>query len=492
MSAFAGRLINTALILACGSLFVWYGGKSALFLFAITLLIGVSGVLIHACGPRYIDIRRYMQSNRMLSGETIHVRVELEFKSRIPLLWIVLCENTPAGVHRKCFFPGMKRQFTYQYQLSGLRRGIYEWDNGRLYWGDIFGWNTISAETSGGTSLIVVPSVTVIEYEESHVTTSTVAGEGQLSEQRSLQGNRGHEFRDYQHGDPMKRIHWKSTAKTGRLQTFVPETMESPSLHILVYEGQAGYGQSWDDSSDHPAFERAVSMAARWIHQADMDSIPYQLWSSNREGLAYQQTYKFGEMQSFSDLELSLDWLALARINQSSQGGAVMMNRMMLEQMSIGSRVVVLSGRMDADLHQWVLDAVSLGIQVEVQLTEAAGTNLTDISTADSKLTKAKSLVSKTSSDKSWKPEPSSHRKLDIGMKSTSGRADNAGVSKKWGFSIRSTSNLHAQTQSQPSVLQSQSSAWLEQLQQCGVQICNVADHPTHPVGKVVVTDVGA
>ncbi|KQY84373.1 hypothetical protein ASD24_11525 [Paenibacillus sp. Root52] len=428
MSTFAGRLINTALILAFGSLFVWYGGKSALFLFVITLLIGVSGVLIHACGPRYINIRRSMQSNRMLSGETIHVRVELEFESRIPLLWIVLCENTPAGVHRKCFFPGMKRQFTYQYQLSGLRRGIYEWDNGRLYWGDIFGWNTISAETSGGTSLSVVPSVTVTEYGESLVNTSTVAGEGQLSEQRSLQGSRGHEFRDYQHGDPMKRIHWKSTAKTGRLQTFVPETMESPSLHILVYEGQAGYAQSWDNSSEHPAFERAVSMAARWIHQADMDSIPYQLWSSDREGLAYQQTYKFGEMHSSSDLERSLDRLALAGISWASQGGSSMMKRTMLEHMSTGSRVIVLSGRMDADLHQWVLDAVSLGIQVEVQLTETARTSPTDKSAADSKL-----------------PVP-----------------------------------------------QSQSAAWLEQLQHCGVKICNVADHPIPPVGKVVVTDVGA
>src|SRR5689334_18202213 len=101
MSTFAGRLINAALILAFGSLFIWHGGKSALFLFVITLLIGVSGVVIHACGPRNIDIRRHLQSKRMLSGQTIHVRVELEFRSRIPLLWVVLCENTPAGVHRK-------------------------------------------------------------------------------------------------------------------------------------------------------------------------------------------------------------------------------------------------------------------------------------------------------------------------------------------------------------------------------------------------------
>lgn len=462
MSTFAGRLINAALILAFGSLFIWHGGKSALFLFVITLLIGVSGVVIHACGPRNIDIRRHLQSKRMLSGQTIHVRVELEFRSRIPLLWVVLCENTPAGVHRKCFFPGMQRQFTYQYQLSGLSRGVYEWDNGRLYWGDIFGWNTLSAETSGGTSLIVVPSVTVTEQAENHITTSTVAGEGQLSEQRSLQGSRGHEFRDYQHGDPMKRIHWKSTAKTGRLQTFIPETMESPSLQILVYEDQTGYAQPWDDSSNHPAFERAISMAARWVHQADRDGIPYQLLSSDREGLVREQTYRFDEMPSADVLERSLDRLAQARIIQTSQAVSSLMDRTMLEHMPTGSRVIVLSGRMDAALYQWVLDAMSLGVQVEVQLTETTGTGLT------------------------------SHRKLDIGMKSALGKVDNTGVNKKWGFSIRNTSNLLTQTQSQPSVLQSQSTAWLEQLQQCGVHICNVAEHNIPPLGKVVVTDVGA
>ncbi|UOK64298.1 hypothetical protein MT997_07165 [Paenibacillus sp. OVF10] len=160
MTALGQRIVSAVLVVAFASLYQWHGGKAALFLSVIAFLMFTGGLLLHWFRPRRIHIRRKIHTNRIEAGEQVRVLVELEFNCRIPLLWIVLCENTPAGVHRKLIFPGTRRQFSYQYECSGLRRGVYRWDTGRLYWGDMFGWNTLSAETEGGTPLIVVPQAT--------------------------------------------------------------------------------------------------------------------------------------------------------------------------------------------------------------------------------------------------------------------------------------------------------------------------------------------
>ncbi|HBU81526.1 MAG TPA: DUF58 domain-containing protein [Paenibacillus sp.] len=366
MSALGQRMLGAVLVVAFASFYVWHGGKAALFLSMIATLMLVSALSIHFFGPRNINIRRQMHANRVVAGERTMVAVELKFDCPIPLLWIILCENTPAGVHRKLLFPGTRRQFTYQYELSGLRRGVYRWESGKLYWGDIFGWNTASAETVNHTPLIVVPQA--MEWGESAPGECSAIGEDALSERRSSQGNRSPEFREYQQGDPLGRVHWKSTAKTGRLQTFLPESSDSASLGILVYEGASGYEVKQSEKKDTPAFERAVRAAARWIYTAERDNIPYQLWTEGGgSGSARQE--KWQQELLYSPESHELDKLAQARIS-TTLSITPSLRTEMLDRMTIGSRIVVLTGRMDDALVDWVMCATGLGYRVDVQLTD--------------------------------------------------------------------------------------------------------------------------
>ncbi|MHA7580797.1 DUF58 domain-containing protein [Paenibacillus vandeheii] len=366
MSALGQRMLGAVLVVAFASFYVWHGGKAALFLSMIATLMLASALSIHFFGPRNINIRRQMHANRVVAGERTTVAVELKFDCPIPLLWIILCENTPAGVHRKLLFPGTRRQFTYQYELSGLRRGVYRWESGELYWGDIFGWNTASAETLNHTPLIVVPQA--MEWGESAPGECSAIGEDALSERRSSQGNRSPEFREYQQGDPLGRVHWKSTAKTGRLQTFLPESSDSASLGILVYEGESGYEVKQSEKKDTPAFERAVRAAARWIYTAERDNIPYQLWTEGGvSGSAHQE--KWQQELLYSPESHELDKLAQARIS-TTLSITPSLRTEMLDRMAIGSRIVVLTGRMDDALVDWVMCATGLGYRVDVQLTD--------------------------------------------------------------------------------------------------------------------------
>ncbi|WP_405155158.1 DUF58 domain-containing protein [Paenibacillus sp. FSL K6-0108] len=366
MTALGQRLLGAFVVVVFVSLYVWHGGRAALFLSIIAALMLTSALMIHIFGPRNINLRRQVHANRVVAGERTRVSVELKFDCRIPLLWIILCENTPAGVHRKLLFPGTRRQFTYQYEISGLRRGVYRWESGKLFWGDIFGWNTLSAETVHHTPLIVVPQAT--EWGENDLGEYSAMGEDALSERRSSQGSRSPEFREYQQGDPLGRVHWKSTAKTGRLQTFLPETSDSVSLGILVYEGASGYGARQTEKKDTPAFERAVRAAARWINTAERDNIPYRLWTEGGESESVYQE-KWQQELLYSSENDALDRLAQARIS-TAQASSPSIRTEMLDRMAIGSRIVVLTGRMDDVLMEWVMCAIGLGYRVEVQFTE--------------------------------------------------------------------------------------------------------------------------
>ncbi|OMF08326.1 hypothetical protein BK131_26175 [Paenibacillus amylolyticus] len=368
MTALGQRILSAVLVVAFASLYQWHGGRAALFLSIMAFLMFTGGLLLHWFRPRRIHIHRKMHTNRIEAGDQVRVLVELEFECRIPLLWIVLCENTPAGVHRKLIFPGTRRQFTYQYECSGLRRGVYRWDTGRLYWGDIFGWNTLSAETTGDTPLIVVPQATAWGKGDSVEFAAMI--EGTLSERRNSQGNRSPEFREYQQGDPLGRVHWKSTAKTGRLQTFLPETTDLASLGILVYEAASGYDVKQAGILDSPAFERVVRTAARWVHTAERDDIPYHLWMEGGNKSYDPQDYRQQGPFHTNDENHGLDKLAGARISKA-ESVSISLRTEMLDRLASGSRIVVLTGKLDQVLAEWIMSAIGLGYRVEVQLTES-------------------------------------------------------------------------------------------------------------------------
>ncbi|NEU65002.1 DUF58 domain-containing protein [Paenibacillus sp. ALJ109b] len=454
MTALGQRMLGAVLVIAFASLYVWHGGKAALFLSIMAALMLASALIIHFLGPRNINIRRQMHANRVVAGEITRVAVELKFDCPIPLLWIILCENTPAGVHRKLLFPGTRRQFTYQYELSGLRRGVYRWESSRLYWGDVFGWNTVSAETVNHTSLIVVPQAA--EWGENNPGEYSAVGEDALSERRSSQGNRSPEFREYQQGDPLGRVHWKSTAKTGRLQTFLPETSDSVSLGILVYEGASGYEVRQSEKRDTPAFERVVRAAARWIQTAERDNIPYQLWTEGGgSGSAHQE--KWQQELLHSPENHALDKLAQARIS-APQAVSPSLRTEMLDRMAIGSRIVILTGKMDDALVEWVMCAIRLGYRVEVQLTEfMAGEGSSPISRAES-----------LSSNMAQQRE----NHVDA--------ADSAVVSQK------------AHSIAKDQTISDMGNESLEQLRQSGVQIHWITDCSLPSMRKAEVTDVGA
>ena len=115
------RMLTVAGII--GALYVWRGGPSLLFLLIVVGVIMLGGLMLQLSGPRTIKLVRTITPARPMAGNTLHVKVQLSFSSRLPLPWMTIADYWGDSHHQKLIFPGFKRSFSYTYTIENLSRG---------------------------------------------------------------------------------------------------------------------------------------------------------------------------------------------------------------------------------------------------------------------------------------------------------------------------------------------------------------------------------
>jgi hypothetical protein len=205
-----------------------------------------------------------------------------------------------------------------------------------------------------------------------------------------LQGVPGTEIREYRPGDSFNRIHWKSSARSGKLHTLIPDMPQSTSLAIMVYEESSGYERFGAEESDQEVFERAVIGAASWVREAIDAQMPCQLWLSgdelagkldmplegnagyetqtNRSSYAVRERKRDGREHADS-LDDALRRLAYARLHQEQGWIGERLGVDRLEHLPHGSSIMVFTGQLDERLVEWIEYALALGLQASVYLT---------------------------------------------------------------------------------------------------------------------------
>ena len=183
---------------------------------------------------------------------------------------------------------------TVPYQLRLLRRGIYKKGVVSLASAFPFGVGRVKREINVLSDLIVHPSWTALS---GFPLLEAASSPNEPIHDRRRKGS-GLEFfgiREHRAGDSLRHVHWRSTARTGRL--LVREYEEQPSSRLGV----------WIDSGptvgDEPrtAFEDAVSCAASLVLYGLDVGHPAQLFCDTRTGL--QHLFEPGRNDT-------LDWLA--------------------------------------------------------------------------------------------------------------------------------------------------------------------------------------
>ncbi|OPA75527.1 hypothetical protein BVG16_19450 [Paenibacillus selenitireducens] len=275
MSAFMKGLAALALWSAAMALALLRNGTVEWFLFTVFSCLFGWGLLIHTLALRSIRVERRLERDRIHAGDRFVVTMTVTIRSWIPLLWIMITdriddvrprssdgddgEDIPrfAAEHTRLFMPGFRQQFTYAYRIGGLERGRYPFAPLEVKTGDLFGWFTKKKSAAAHESFLIYPARIPWTHWLTGYTVPSLTAEHSMQRLGVDSPSLGSDIREYVHGDPWKRIHWKSSAKQGRWQLRLPD-QEGKAYTCFVFDAASGH---------HPRFEMAVAWTVARLEQ---------------------------------------------------------------------------------------------------------------------------------------------------------------------------------------------------------------------------------
>ncbi|WP_310889977.1 DUF58 domain-containing protein [Clavibacter capsici] len=148
-----------------------------------------------------------------------------------------------------------------RYDLTPERRGIHEVGPLAVEEHDPFRLMGLRHVAGGTSRLVVTPRLADLAAESGGPVTSE--GESERVQRRADGGEDDLGTREYRAGDPLRRVHWRATARHGELMVRQEEQRSSPRSLVLLDTRAEGFPLHADDDGDSDrAFERAVAFAA--------------------------------------------------------------------------------------------------------------------------------------------------------------------------------------------------------------------------------------
>jgi uncharacterized protein (DUF58 family) len=198
---------------------------------------------------------------RVVVGEAAEVRLVLSNPHAFGTGPLRITETVPGGRPLRFSVAGVRgRQGrTVAYPLPTLRRGSYTVGPTTVMASDPFGLVTADSRSTDTARLIVQPRTTPlapltlpIAWRDGAATLSHSVGSG---------GSDDASVREFRHGDDLRKIHWRSSAKTGALMVRQEERPWHGESLILLDSRSLAY-PTLPGSDESPALEWAISTAA--------------------------------------------------------------------------------------------------------------------------------------------------------------------------------------------------------------------------------------
>ncbi|NLG49461.1 MAG: DUF58 domain-containing protein [Chloroflexi bacterium] len=218
---------------------------------------------------RSVEVHReYL--NRAFLGDQVQIRLNIRNKSWWPLPWLRVHESLPIHLKSPNFFRSVfslwcKEQRTLDYELDCRRRGYYDIGPLALHSGDLFGMVNYEKITAQGDYLIVYPRI--VPLKSIGVPAQTPFGSVPTKQRIYEDPSRMVGVRDYQSGDSLRHIHWKTTATRGTLQVKRFEPAISIESQIFLNLNRTEYTIQRALSASELAITTAASIAHCLIEQ---------------------------------------------------------------------------------------------------------------------------------------------------------------------------------------------------------------------------------
>jgi uncharacterized protein (DUF58 family) len=246
----------------------------------VILLIGIGGAWLvcwwWARGlARSLQFEREMRFGWAQVGDRLEERFTLTNQFMLPATWVTLQDQSTLPDHHASVATGVDASSTSQWTVKTrcTRRGVYTLGGTVLETGDPLGMYTITFEDPTSSTLAVMPPI--LSLPEFQIVASGWAGEGK-PRRHALQDtmNASHP-REMQPHDPMRLIHWKTTARhagsrsaaSGVSDFFVRQFEGTPAGDwwiVLDLDQAVQLGTGWDSTEEH-AIILAASLAAQGL-----------------------------------------------------------------------------------------------------------------------------------------------------------------------------------------------------------------------------------
>src|SRR5262249_12959961 len=153
---------------------------------------------------------------------------------------------------------GREGELTLNYELECLQRGYHQIGPAVLETGDLFGLHRRFRVAADPAFLLVLPRIITLSGYD--LASRRPIGEVRLSLRLYEDPTRIAGVRAYEPGDPLSRVHWKATARTGSLHTKVIESSTLAGATIVLDFHQAGYFARGEPFRSELAIVTAVSL----------------------------------------------------------------------------------------------------------------------------------------------------------------------------------------------------------------------------------------
>jgi uncharacterized protein (DUF58 family) len=255
-------------------LFIAMALNLTLLVYAMYAIIGILLISkwVTSSWTQAVEAERICDVEVAEIGDLVPVIVKIKHVGKLPIAWMLIedmLENRslvfkPPSLGIKGrrlevvkMNPGDTSQLLYQLECN--RRGYYQVGPLVLETGDMFGLNRRFRVLTEPMFLLVFPKV--ISIHSYDIASRRPIGEVVMTHRLFEDPTRIAGVRKYQEGDPLARVHWRATARTGKLQSKIYEPSTLAGATIVVDFHSDSFGVKDEPVRSELAVTAAASVA---------------------------------------------------------------------------------------------------------------------------------------------------------------------------------------------------------------------------------------
>ncbi len=237
-----------------------------------------------------VTVERQVTKSELEIGQSIAVGIKLSNNTGYYIPWLFVEDllskrvtSQPnralevSGYPAKLYFFRSKQIALMTYQIKAMRRGYFQLGPTILETGDILGLHRNYRVASEPQYVLVLPKL--VPLQGVNISSRRPMGDLRVHDRVMEDPTQMIGIREYRAGDSLNRIHWRATARTGKLHTriFQPTCIQGAMLVLDMHR------ETNPDRNEPVRTDLAVTMAASLAHTLYLMNQPFGLISNGRD-----------------------------------------------------------------------------------------------------------------------------------------------------------------------------------------------------------------